>query len=161
MRCLSRRGLLPSERANLWRLPVAIRRLLFLRYDRPCFRQLPNVRLSFLINRSRSAEPSELASALAYSRFSPPIDVPPSLRFVSVPCASVFTAKLGRRTAEAAHLCTFPLVCAHFRTLVHISALPRVIHPQRNRIAVELDTPHAFPSSILFRKIPFIFQDTP
>ena len=62
--------------------------------------------------------------------------------------------------AEVAHLCAFPLVCAHFRTLVHVSALLRVVLPQRNRIAVELDTPHIFPSSILFRKMPFIFQDT-
>ena len=56
-----------------------------------------------------------------------------------------FTAKLGRRTAEAAHLCTFPLVCAHFRTLVHISALPVLSILKRNRIAVELDTPMPFP----------------
>ena len=74
------------------------------------------------INRSHSAEASSLGSALAYSRFSPPIDVPLSLRCVSVPCASFFTAKLGRRTAEVAHLCTFPHISTHFCTLVRISA---------------------------------------
>ena len=34
-----------------------------------------------------------------------------------------FYGKVRGRMAEVAHLCAFPLVCAHFRTLVHVSAL--------------------------------------
>ena len=45
----------------------------------------------------------------------------------------------------SARLCTFPHVSARFCAL-------RVVLPQRNRIAVGLDTLHIFPSSILFRK---------
>ena len=40
--------------------------------------------------------------------------------------------------AEVAHLCTFPHISARFCAL-------RVVLPQRNRIAVELDTPMPFP----------------
>ena len=82
---------------------------------------------SFLINRSHSAKPSELASAPAYSRFSPPTGVPPSLRSVSVPCASVFTAKLEVRTAKAARLCTFPHGSAGLRTFLRFS-VPSSLH---------------------------------
>ena len=95
------------------------------------------------INRSHSAEPSELASALVYSRFSPPIDVPPSLRFVSVPCTSVFTAKLGGRTAKAARLCTFPHGSAGLCTFLSFS-VPSV--PQKDRIAVAPSIPCLLPS---------------
>ena len=82
---------------------------------------------SFLINRSHSAKPSELASAPAYSRFSPPTGVPPSLRSVSVPCASVFTAKLEVRTAKGARLCTFPHGSAGLRTFLRFS-VPSSLH---------------------------------
>ena len=159
MRCLSRRGLLPSERANLWRLPVAIRRLLFLRYDRPRLRQLPNVRLSFLINRSRSAEPSELASALAYSRFSPPIDIPPPYDLFQFHVLR-FYGKVRGTYGEgctfvrvSARLCTFPHISAHFCTS---PCYPSSKKPdsRRTRYSPCLSFLHTFP------EMPFIFQDT-
>ena len=84
---------------------------------------------SFLINRSHSAKPSELASAPAYSRFSPPTGVPPLYDLFQFHVLRFY----GKVRGPHGEGCTFVHISARFRRFVYVPELLRAVRSSKRQ----------------------------